>query len=137
MDPRSLNFIATACDGDLHNGSPNTQVKAICSDSRKVAPGDLFFALAGERFNGHDFVQEVARKAAAVVLERNRMPVQLLGCAAIAVDDTRKALGRLAAHYRKDFLLPIVAIAGSNGKTTTKELVASVLKQKLRTLWSE
>ena len=55
----------------------------------------------------------------------------------IAVEDTRKALGRLAAQYRKDFALPVVAVGGSNGKTTTKELVASVLRQKLTTLRSE
>ena len=55
----------------------------------------------------------------------------------IAVEDTRKALGQLAAQYRKDFVLPVVAVGGSNGKTTTKELVASVLKQELATLWSE
>ncbi len=55
----------------------------------------------------------------------------------IAVEDTRKALGQLAAQYRKEFVLPMVAVGGSNGKTTTKELVASVLRQKLATLWSE
>src|SRR5690606_12952753 len=58
-------------------------------------------------------------------------------CAVIVVDDTRRALGRLAAKYRVEFELPVVAVAGSNGKTTTKELIASVLRQKLRTLWSE
>ncbi len=55
----------------------------------------------------------------------------------IAVDDTRSALGKLAAAYRKDFALPVVCVGGSNGKTTVKELIASVLKQKLATLWSE
>jgi UDP-N-acetylmuramoyl-tripeptide--D-alanyl-D-alanine ligase len=58
-------------------------------------------------------------------------------CAVIAVDNARKALGRLATEYRKDFELPIVAVGGSNGKTTTKELLASVLRQKLTALWSE
>src|SRR5262249_20410681 len=69
--------------------------------------------------------------------ERSRVPAELPECAVIAVDDTLKALGTLGARYRNDFSLPVIAVAGSNGKTTTKELIASVLKQKLKTLWSE
>ena len=110
----------------------------VCTDSRQAQAGDLFFALAGGRFDGHDFLDEVARKGAvAVVVERSRKPAKLPDCAVITVDGTRAALGRLAAAYRKDFTLPVVAVAGSNGKTTTKELIASVLRQKLATLWSE
>ena len=146
MEPRPLNFVATACSGELLRGSPATTVSRICTDSRRVQPGDLFFALPGERFDGHDFVSEAVRQGvAAVVIERE--PGRPAGsqpgpegwgqCAIIAVENTRKALGRLAAKYRMDFILPIVAVGGSNGKTTTKELVAGVLRQKLATLWSE
>lgn len=100
--------------------------------------GDLFFALRGGRFDGHDFLREAAEQGVgAVVVERGRVPANRIGCAMIAVEDTREALGRLAAAYRKDFVLPVVAVGGSNGKTTTKELVASVLKERLATLWSE
>jgi UDP-N-acetylmuramoyl-tripeptide--D-alanyl-D-alanine ligase len=100
--------------------------------------GDLFFALPGGRFDGHAFVRQAAEKGAgAVVVERKRVPAGWSGCAMIAVEDTRKALGRLASTYREDFALPLVAVGGSNGKTTTKELVASVLRQKVATLWSE
>jgi UDP-N-acetylmuramoyl-tripeptide--D-alanyl-D-alanine ligase len=137
MDPRSLKFITAACAGDLLKGLPEAQVAAISTDSRRIGQGDLFFALAGEKFDGHDFLEEAARKASAIIVEHKRVPVQLPGCAVIAVDDTSKALGRLAARYRNDFLLPLIAVAGSNGKTTTKELLASVLKQKLKTIWSE
>jgi UDP-N-acetylmuramoyl-tripeptide--D-alanyl-D-alanine ligase len=137
MDPRSLTFIAEGCEGDLLQGSPETQIQGICTDSRRIKPGELFFALTGEKFNGHDFIAEAAKKALALVLERDRVPARLPKCAVIAVDNTRKALGRLAVRYRKDFSLPLVVVAGSNGKTTTKELIASVLKQKLCTLWSE
>ena len=137
MDPRSLAYIAAACAGELLRGSAETRIGAVCTDSRQVAPGALFFALGGERFNGHDFLEEAGRKAAAVVIERHRAPASLPACAVIGVEDTRKALGDLAARYRQDFSLPIAAIAGSNGKTTTKELVAAVLKQKFKTLWSE
>jgi UDP-N-acetylmuramoyl-tripeptide--D-alanyl-D-alanine ligase len=98
----------------------------------------LFVALAGGHFDGHQFLPEVARKGAAgVMIKRGRKPPEEPSCAVIVVEDTRKALGRLAAEYRKDFSLPIVAVAGSNGKTTTKELIASVLRQKLNTLWSD
>jgi UDP-N-acetylmuramoyl-tripeptide--D-alanyl-D-alanine ligase len=137
MDPRSLTFIATACGGDLLQGSPDAQVEGISTDSRRIQSGELFLALAGEKFNGHDFLEEAAKKASALVLERSRVPARLPECAVIAVDDTSKALGRLGVHYRNDFSLPVIAVAGSNGKTTTKELIASVLKEKITTLWSE
>jgi UDP-N-acetylmuramoyl-tripeptide--D-alanyl-D-alanine ligase len=98
----------------------------------------LFFALPGGRFDGHDFVRQAAEKGAvAVVVERQRVPAGWTGCALIAVANVRTALGQLAAAYREEFTLPLVAVGGSNGKTTTKELVASVLRQKLTTLWSE
>jgi UDP-N-acetylmuramoyl-tripeptide--D-alanyl-D-alanine ligase len=119
-------------------GSPETRVHRVCTDSRQAQAGDLFFALAGGRFDGHNFLQEVARKGAgAIVAERQRLPADWSACPVIAVEDTRKALGRLAAQYRDDFSLPLVTVGGSNGKTTTKELVASVLRQKFSTLWSE
>ena len=108
-------------------------------------PGDLFFAIKGEHFDGHDFLSEVAeKKVAAVVIEKswvgsarcaNRTPQR--GVPTLAVKDVRAALGKLAAIYRKDFALPVICVGGSNGKTTVKELIASVLKQKLETLWSE
>src|SRR5437879_5068645 len=138
METRSLKFIVEACSGELLTGSAEGSVNRVCTDSRQAQSGDLFFALAGERFDGHDFINEVAKKGAtAIVAERARVPGAAPGCAVIGVDDTRKALGRFAEAYRKGFSLPLVAVGGSNGKTTTKELIASVLRQKLATLWSE
>jgi UDP-N-acetylmuramoyl-tripeptide--D-alanyl-D-alanine ligase len=138
MEPRSLGFIATACAGEQLGGSPETRVHRVCTDSRQTQPGDLFFALPGGRFDGHNFLHEAAKKGAgAVVAERKRLPADWSACPIIAVEDTRKALGRLAAQYREDFSLPLVTVGGSNGKTTTKELVASVLRQKFSTLCSE
>lgn len=138
MDARSLRFVAAACTGEIVQGSPEARVRRVCTDSRQVQAGDLFFALRGGRFDGHEFVAEVAGKgAAAIVGERGRLPPGLANCAVIVVENARKALGDLAAQYRKDFELPITAVAGSNGKTTTKELLASVLRQKLVTLCSE
>lgn len=95
-------------------------------------------ALAGDRFDGHDFVGEVARKGvAAVLVERWSEPASFPDCAVIRVANTRQAFGQIAAGYRKDFSLPVIAVGGSNGKTSTKELIAAVLRQKFATLWSE
>ena len=138
MESRPLKFIAVACDGQQRGGSPATRVERVCTDSRQARAGDLFIALRGERFDGHDFLEAVVSQGAtAMVVERGKTPVKPNGCAVITVENTRKALGRLAAEYRKDFGLPVAAVGGSNGKTTTKELVAYVLRQKLATLWSE
>jgi len=138
MEARSLRFIATACAGEQLNGSPETRVHRVTTDSRQTQAGDLFFALPGGRFDGHDFLRQAAEQGAgAVVVERKRVPAGWSGCPMIAVQNTRKALGQLASRYRDDFALPLVVVGGSNGKTTTKELVASVLRQKIATLWSE
>src|SRR5580658_8491573 len=138
MEPRSLKYIAEATAGELCHGSPQTAVTRICVDSREAQPGDLFFALAGERFDAHTFLPEVAaRGVAAVVAEGPKLPAGIRKCAVIIVDNTRAALGRLGARYRRDFTLPLTAVGGSNGKTTTKELIASVLRQGRATLWSE
>ena len=94
--------------------------------------------MPGERFDGHDFVDEVAQKgAAAVLVERGRPVARLPECAVVQVGNARQAFGRIGAAYRKDFSVPVVAVAGSNGKTTTKELIAAVLRQKFSALWSE
>ena len=94
--------------------------------------------MAGEKLDGHDYLSEAVRKgAAAVMAEQKKVQSQVLGCAVIAVEDTRQALGKLAARYRRDFDPAMIAVGGSNGKTTTKELLASVLRQRFKTLWSE
>jgi UDP-N-acetylmuramoyl-tripeptide--D-alanyl-D-alanine ligase len=133
-----VQFVVSACGGGLCAGTPQTQVLRVCTDSRRLQPGDLFFALQGERFDGHDFIPEAIRKsAAALVVSSKKVPPESGQACIIAVDDTRAALGRLAASYRSQFTLPAIAVGGSNGKTTAKELIASVLKQKRATLWSE
>src|SRR5271166_6611763 len=102
MDSRSLKFVAEACAGELRSGSPELLVRRICSDSRQAQAGDLFFAIPGDRFDGHDFLADAAAKgAAAVVAGHGRIPADLR-CAVIAVDNPRQALGRLAERYRTD-----------------------------------
>lgn len=136
MEARLLDFVCRACGGELISGAPGTKILRVSTDSRRVAPGDVFFAVKGEKFDGHDFVSEVVAKgASAVVVEKAR--ARRVSAGVIAVDDTRNALGRLGARYRQDFNLPVVAVAGSNGKTTAKELIAAVLSEQLPAVWSE
>lgn len=133
-----MKFATAACAGELAQGSPATRFERVNTDSRQAQAGDLFIALTGERFDGHDFIDEVAQKqVAAVVVERGRKLEALPPCAVIRVDHTRRAYGQIAARHRADFSLPVIVVGGSNGKTSTKELIAAVLRQKFTTLWSE
>ncbi|SFI06318.1 UDP-N-acetylmuramoyl-tripeptide--D-alanyl-D-alanine ligase [Collimonas sp. OK307] len=100
-------------------------VNGLSTDSRAVTPGSLFVALRGERFDAHDFLdQVVAQGAAAVVVER--APATLT-VPALLVDDTRIALGTIGQRWRQQFTLPLIAVTGSNGKTTVKEMIAAIL----------
>lgn len=108
-----------------HHAGDELTVRGVSTDSRAVAPGNLFVALRGKRFDAHDFLDTVATKgAAAVVVER--LPA---GCPipAIVVPDTRIALGQIARHWRRQFAIPVIAVTGSNGKTTVKEMIAAIL----------
>jgi UDP-N-acetylmuramoyl-tripeptide--D-alanyl-D-alanine ligase len=102
---------------------------SVSTDSRTLLPGALFVALEGERFDGHSFVlAAAARGAAAAVVRRGRaLPSVPEGVALFFVDDTLRALGALAHFHRKRFSLPLGAVGGSNGKTTTKEMTGSIL----------
>ena len=102
-------------------------VLRVTTDSRTLRPGDLFIALRGEKFDGGAFAAKALQQGAAgVVLDHAQAPE--IG-AAIRVDDTRLALGRLAACWRQRFPIPVVAITGSNGKTTVKEMLAAILRE--------
>jgi UDP-N-acetylmuramoyl-tripeptide--D-alanyl-D-alanine ligase len=102
-------------------------ISGVSTDTRSVAAGQLFVALRGERFDAHDFLdQAVAAGAVALVIsDAARVPA---GATALVVDDTRIALGKLAAAWRARFAIPVIAVTGSNGKTTTKEMIAAILK---------
>jgi len=99
----------------------------VSSDTRALAPRALFVALKGERFDGHDFLAEAAEQqvAGALVHDANKLPA---GLPALVAEDTRLALGRLAAYWRRKFSTPLVAFTGSNGETTVKEMLASILR---------
>lgn len=103
----------------------DTRFNSVGADSRNIAQGQLFVALKGENFDGHDFAQQAIQQGAAAVLV-NR---PIAGAeTALVVDDTYQALGDLAAYWRSKFDMPLAAITGSNGKTTVKEMLASILR---------
>ena len=134
MEPLTLQFIADACGGTLR-GRPELVVRGVCTDSRKVRAGDLFVALRGERFDGHDFLNEAAGRGAAAALVaagRDAGPLPR-----VEVDDTMRALAAIAGVYRKRFAATAIAVGGSNGKSSVKELLASVLRQRFVVLWNE
>ena len=121
----TLAELASWCGGSVR-GDPGTLVQGVSTDTRTVSSGDLFVAIRGERFDGHSFLDVASARdaAAALVSEAN--------CAgdlpSILVADTVAALGDVARMHRKRFAGPVVAITGSNGKTTTKELCADILE---------
>jgi UDP-N-acetylmuramoyl-tripeptide--D-alanyl-D-alanine ligase len=105
----------------------------ISTDTRTIRPGFLFFALRGERHDGHAFVREAfAKGAACAVIDDRADRSAYEAMPAMVVKDTVVALGDLARLHRRRFRIPVIAIGGSNGKTTTKELVSAVLKLKYR-----
>lgn len=126
-----LSEIAMACNG---TASGECEINGICIDSRKVTPGCLFLAIAGENFDGHNYAQAAVNAGATAVMCHRRVE-----CTAptVLVRSTGTALMHLAAHYRKKFHIPVVGLTGSVGKTTTKDMVHCVLSQKYKTLKSE
>lgn len=131
MNPTSLSTVAARCGGRLLLGDGAAQVSAVCTDSRAVSPGDVFFALHGERFDAHDFLAPVAQSgAAAVVVHRLPEGWRELGCAVIEVGDTLQALQSLAREERRAAGVQVVGITGSNGKTSTKDFLSAMLAKK-------
>ncbi|HZQ59727.1 MAG TPA: UDP-N-acetylmuramoyl-tripeptide--D-alanyl-D-alanine ligase [Casimicrobiaceae bacterium] len=105
----------------------NVRFARVITDTRALQEGDLFVALKGERFDGHDFVAAAfERGACAAMVARARVPMS--GGSLIEVDDPLQALGRLAAHWRSRFDIPVIVVVGSNGKTTVKEMTAAILR---------
>ncbi len=114
--------LANVLDGTL--AGPSCAFERVGTDTRALAAGDLFVALKGERFDGHDYLGEAERRGACGALTSRRVDGPM---PQVIVEDTRLALGRLAAHWRARFALPVVALTGSNGKTTVKEMLTAIL----------
>ena len=127
---------ARICGGQLVGVEINDrEIGRVVIDSRAVAPGDLFVAYKGERVDGHDYMAAALEKGAACCMAE-RLPEGVTG-AVILVKDVQKALETLCAAYRESLSLPVIGITGSVGKTTAKEMVWAVLRQKLNVLISE
>ncbi|OYZ34691.1 MAG: UDP-N-acetylmuramoyl-tripeptide--D-alanyl-D-alanine ligase, partial [Polynucleobacter sp. 16-46-70] len=103
------------------------QISSIGSDSRQVQAGELFVALSGERFDAHQFLSSIVQAGAssALISDPHQCPSNL---PAVCVSDTKKSLGQLAQAWRKQFSIPVAVVTGSNGKTTVKEMIASIFK---------
>jgi UDP-N-acetylmuramoyl-tripeptide--D-alanyl-D-alanine ligase len=133
--PRFTAEELAAATGGRWTGAPPAEVGGVSTDTRTLAPGNLFVALRGERFDAHRFLGEaVARGAAAAVVAAGSGPAPL---PALVVPDPLAALGALARAHRRRFAIPVVAVTGSNGKTTTREMIASILATRGPVLRSE
>jgi UDP-N-acetylmuramoyl-tripeptide--D-alanyl-D-alanine ligase len=131
---------------EVVNGKVIEKIKfsGVLTDSRKCGSNDLFFAIKGEKFDGHNFVEDVLRSAKCAVVNKqwykrlsSSKKRSFKNKALVLTDDTVKALGSLANIYRRKFIIPVLAIAGSNGKTSTKDFIAHVLSKKYRVLKTE
>ena len=132
MKSYSLQQLAEAIGGSLpHGGHEVSITSGVSTDTRKVRQGSLFIALKGDQFDGHCFVSEAKEKGAlaAIVHEQSQAPDSF---PVILVQDTLKGLQALAHWYRRQLNIPVVAISGSNGKTSTKDFTRSVLSKRYR-----
>jgi UDP-N-acetylmuramoyl-tripeptide--D-alanyl-D-alanine ligase len=131
--------IAALLNGESKNLIEDQIIYDVCTDSRRIKKGDLFIALEGENFDGHDFVESAVKKGAVcAVIDKCKVDMYKdLKIPMIAVENTLKALGAAAKFHRDNYNLPVVAVTGSNGKTTTKDMIASVLSKKFNIIKTE
>lgn len=135
----SLQDILDSTGGTLISGDPGKVFSEISIDSRTIKRGDLFIALRGMRFDGHQFVKEAMEKGGeGVIIENESLGEKEVldprGKTVIVVGDTLRALGDIAHWWRKKHPIPLIAVVGSNGKTTTKEIIATLLEGSFRVL---
>ncbi len=122
----SLAEVASACGGQLHGGSGELRVRGVVTDSRQVHEGELYVALRGENHDGHAYLEHAHAAGAAAAIVSDASGISF-GLPIVLVADPRRALGDLARAHRRRWGRPVVAITGSAGKTTTKELTAAAL----------
>src|SRR5690349_2283698 len=121
--------VVQAAGATRRGAQPAAEFTAVCTDTRALVPGCLFVALQGERFDAHDFLAQAASAGAAgaVVKKGRALPQLPEGFTLYEVEDTLAALGGLGRAHRERFRIPVGAVGGSNGKTTTKEMVGAIL----------
>ncbi len=127
-----------ATKGKLVTGSSSKDVCGISIDTRMIRPGEAFVAVKGNNFDGHDFIETALKKQAGCIIASSLLPsADKLKVPVIKVKDTVKALGDIACFHRKRFDVPVIAVTGSNGKTTTKEMIWQVLSSRYTVLKNE
>lgn len=137
MDPTPLTTLARWSEATLISGDGVSKATSICTDSRALQAGDLFVTLKGENFDGYTFIAEAARRGAIGAVAED-VPENLPpDFAILRVPDTLRALQQIAARYRQTLHLQVVAITGSNGKTSTKDLTACVLGSRFQVTKTE
>lgn len=144
MEPLYLNEIIKVTQGSLVKSTEDTVINSISIDSRTIKPSDLFIAIKGDNFDGHSFVADALKKGACgAIVERKKIrnfnltneyvKKKIL----IEVKDTLKALGYISSHYRDRFDIPFIAVTGTCGKTTTKDMLFHLLSARLKVLRNE
>ena len=133
MNPLALAQVAEFAGGSLSSGDGTILIDKVSTDSRTIKRGELFVALRGENFDGHNFVEAVATAGAAgAIVDSSWKGNAGNNFALIRAKDTLLAYQQLAANYRKSLKLSVIAITGSNGKTSTKDFAAAVLARRFR-----
>ncbi|HHU69887.1 MAG TPA: UDP-N-acetylmuramoyl-tripeptide--D-alanyl-D-alanine ligase [Thermoanaerobacterales bacterium] len=130
----TLREIAYACSGKLAKEEPGTKISGISTDSRTLVEGEFFIPIKGEHFDGHDYISTAYKKGAVGAITQNPEHLNKFNKNIILVEDTLEALNKIAYYYRKKFNIPFVAVTGSTGKTTTKDMITDVLSQKYKVL---
>jgi len=124
---RIADALSAEAVGKLPRGA--TQTTGITTDTRKIAKGNVFVALKGERFDGHDYLADAVRDGAAALVVSKPPKLNVLGVPIFEVRDTLVALGALGRYWRRAWGKPIIGVAGSNGKTSTKDLIRAALSE--------
>lgn len=133
MEELTLELVAAAIGATCNK---QTEVLSICTDTRTIVPGSVFLALKGERFDGHDYAAQAAKAGAVAIICEH--PVNgVKGIPVLQVKSTYGALLQIAKAYRNRFAVPVIAVTGSVGKTTTKEMIVAALSKKLSTMKTE
>lgn len=126
--------ILNATNGKLLQGDPQSLVHGVVTNSHLVKKGDLFIAIVGQKHDAHSFIAQVIKQGACAIVVSHQVGPVPASVVVIKVADTTKALGEIARLYRQRFSLPVIAITGSAGKTTTKEMISALLQKKFKVL---
>ena len=139
MEPMTIREILNAVNGQILGSFDelDLEIDRVETDSRTIHPGALFIPLIGEQFDGHAYIASALENGAAACFTQRERESYLPGKCYIKVRDTQRALRELAVYYRKKFNIPVVAVTGSVGKTTTKDMVAAVLGERYKVLKTE